>query len=454
MVRASWALCAASCLVAAATADQRLISVQGAPGRRPPPKGMAAGSAGRGHKTAEYFGFELVELDPLTGVATVSPLNGSIPCVGDSRTGKTCNGAGTASNGADADLVPATDSPTGRALLVFTVQCDCPKLIGPNDWLMAKGPPVVVALDIEKKTIRHVLTLPDTLLNFAGEMGYTGVGWDRHSKHLVVVGPHSQDGSDPFANTTLVFVSVDLEGGKVASVAHGPTSCAVGRDHDPNGCEGDSPQTALGIMDRGSASAGAWIAALVHEWEDPDGIGHESYPSHLVGMNVETAENTFNTSFGASFYQMASMGDGTIVGLGLCCDYGRFGKLGCPKECGLNPPGPIRDASMAMMSWDAANRSTPPRILETHKVADLGIALVVASGGAVDAESGRYTHLAVAASPDDAGRRGLRNGPTPIGGGGFTLLSFDANTGALELSTKLIVPKGMNVHGLFFLRYV
>ena len=280
------------------------------------------------------------------------------------------------------------------------------------------------------------------------------MGWDHHSKHLVVVGPHLQDGSDPFANTTLDFVSVDLASGKVASVAHGPTSCAVGRDHDPNGCDGDLPQTALGIMDRGNASAGAWIGAMVHEWEDANGGGHESYPSHLVGMNVETAESTFNTSFGATFYQMASMGDGTIVGLGLCCDYGRFGKLGCPKECGLNPPGPIRDASMAMMSWGAANRTTPPRILKTHKVADLGIALVVASGGAVDAESGRYTHLAVAASPDDAGRRGLRNGPTPIGGGGFTLLSFDANTGALELSTKLIVPKGMNVHGLFFLRYV
>ena len=168
MVRASWAL-GASCLVAAAAADQRLISVQGAPGRRPPPPEGSA--AGRGHDTAEYFGFELVELDPLTGVATVSPLNGSIPCVGDSRTGKTCNGAGTASNGADADLVPAADSPTGGALLVFTVQCDCPKLIGPNDWLSAHGPPVVVALDIEKKSIRHVLTLPDTLLNFNGEMG-------------------------------------------------------------------------------------------------------------------------------------------------------------------------------------------------------------------------------------------------------------------------------------------
>ena len=165
--------------------------------------------------------------------------------------------------------------------------------------------------------------------------------------------------------------------GKVASVAHGPTSCAEGRDHDPHGCDGDLPQTALGIMDRGNASAGAWIGAMVHEWEDASGKGHESYPSHLVGMNVETAENTFNTSFGASFYQMASMGDGTIVGLGLCCDYGRFGKLGCPQACGLNPPGPIRDASMAMMSWGAANRSTPPRILKTHKVADLGIALVV-----------------------------------------------------------------------------
>ena len=53
------------------------------------------------------------------------------------------------------------------------------------------------------------------------------MGWDHHSKHLVVVGPHSQDGSDPFANTTLIFVSVDLASGKVASVAHGPTSCAV-----------------------------------------------------------------------------------------------------------------------------------------------------------------------------------------------------------------------------------
>jgi hypothetical protein len=126
---------ASSSAAAAAPAGSRLVSVQSSATRK--------------------FSFDLIDLDPLTGVIAVSPLNGSVSCgTPDPHVGKECLSAGATTNGAGADIVPPTDSPTGSALVVFTVQCLCPMLIGPNDEMLAYGPPIVLALDVRAVTLR------------------------------------------------------------------------------------------------------------------------------------------------------------------------------------------------------------------------------------------------------------------------------------------------------------
>ena len=126
---------ASSSAAAAAPAGSRLVSVQSS--------------------ATWKFSFDLIDLDPLTGVIAVSPLNGSVSCgTPDPHVGKECLSAGATTNGAGADIVPPTDSPTGSALVVFTVQCLCPMLIGPNDEMLAYGPPIVLALDVRAVTLR------------------------------------------------------------------------------------------------------------------------------------------------------------------------------------------------------------------------------------------------------------------------------------------------------------
>ena len=63
-------------------------------------------------------------------------------------------------NSANADLLPAESSPTGGAALLFVVRCDCPVEFAPGDWLVAYGPPKLVALDVAKLQLTELQERP------------------------------------------------------------------------------------------------------------------------------------------------------------------------------------------------------------------------------------------------------------------------------------------------------
>lgn len=139
----SEAACSASSSSAPGPAGSRLVSVQSSSTKR--------------------FHFDLIDLDPLTGVVDVNPLNGSVSCTApDPHIGKECLRAGATTNGAGADIVPPIDSPTGSALVVFTVHCMCPVMIGPHDELIAYGPPIILALDV--RVVAVCLSSPRSLV--------------------------------------------------------------------------------------------------------------------------------------------------------------------------------------------------------------------------------------------------------------------------------------------------
>ena len=77
---------------------------------------------------------------------------------------------------------------------------------------------------------------------------------------------------------------------------------------------------------------------------------------------------------------------------------------------------------MAMLSW-GKDRSKQPTVLKLHESTDLGIEMVVATGGAVSNDiTPRYTHLATMRSPDE---KEARRTSESKGGLGYCLLNFD-----------------------------
>eukprot|EP01046_Picozoa_sp_COSAG06_P015597 COSAG06_NODE_1005_length_11116_cov_4.520468_2_plen_238_part_00 len=215
-------------------------------------------------------------------------------------------------------------------------------------------------------SVTEVGRLPDDLLNFVGISPHF-VGWDGDQKAVVVAGLHVPgNGTDPFTSSTMVFSSVDFSTGNVTRVANGTTQCATGPGV-PAGCEGDLPVTAVGVMDGQGGSK--FINLFKHS------VGHKlMFPPSLVGTTVSNASVTFNTSFGASFYQMARMPTGTIVGLGLCCDGAMYPAGECPAACGAHPPG-----SMAMLSW-AKDRYRKKSFLRHFEIMRLSLKPLLSGG--------------------------------------------------------------------------
>ena len=406
-------------------------------GIQPAGKGLLDSALDEGGEEAAGYKFELVELDPLSGAALAHPLNGTVHC------GKGCSGCDATPNSANADVIPAGSSSIfggSASLLLFTVQCICPIEIGPNNWLEAKAPPTLVAVDVAQLQLAQLQTLPAVEFNVAG-LSFSASGWNSKAKRAVVIGPHAQNGTSPFTNTTMVFASVNLGSG-LASLANGTTQCGSLQYAVP-GCEGNIPVEAVGTMD-----GGTWIGEMNFVQ------GHRmGFPGSLIGTDVATGATTINTSFAVPFYTMArSPTSDDIVGLGLCCDTSRFPSV-CPAECGTSAGTNIR--TLALLRW-GADRKQAPKIVKTFLSDVLGLQFVSAAGGALSSK-GTYTHLGYLKTSPSADWGGLapaslrhrRMQPTPTGG--QALFTFDVETGQLLQKVPL---QGDAVKDLAFLRYV
>lgn len=362
-------LCAAHASTARSTAQQRvgggdlLVGVQAA-GAAAEMEVSGGGGGISNNVSGGRYKFELVEIDALSGVAKVHAINGTVSC------GKGCHGCSAGTNSANADLIPAESSPTGGAALMFVVRCECPIMIGPNDWLVADGPPKLVVLDVAQLQLIELQTLPPDIFNFDG-FTFSASGWDEQTKRAVIVGLHAQNGTSPFSNSTMVFASVDLSSGAIKTT-NAVTQCGE-LEYAVPGCEGDVPTEAVGTMD----GDGQFIGLFDHQIS-----AHRlGFPPSLLGTDVASGKQRFNTSFGASFYTMArSLKSADIIGLGICCDESQFPKT-CPAKCGASA-GP-QTGTLALLRW-GANRTQPPEILKTFLSDTLGLRFVSAAGGALN----------------------------------------------------------------------
>jgi hypothetical protein len=267
-------------------------------------KEEATTRVGGGEDGSSRYKFELIELDPLSGGAIVHPLNGSVHC------GQGCHSCDAATNSANADVIPAGSSPTGEgASLLFTVQCECPTLIGPDNWLLQFGPPKLVVVDVAQLHLTELQTLPATTFNFVG-LAFSASGWDARSSRAVAIGMHAQNGTSPFSNSTMVFASVDL-GTNATTLVNGTSQCGF-MEYAVPGCQGHLPVEAVGTMAQGG---GTWLGIMNFA------EGHRmGYPASLVGTDVASGKITLNVSWAVPFYTMSrSPDDGDIVGLGLWC---------------------------------------------------------------------------------------------------------------------------------------
>jgi hypothetical protein len=156
--------------------------------------------------------FILWEIDYGSGVATKTRLNETVSC---SSFGKDYMGAG-GTNCAAATVLPAgVVQGMGRAL-VFLAQC-----YHVLDSKAIMTPPIVIAMDLDTRSVRKVAETPRSAFTYDGFTGYN-LAYDQPRKRLVVAGPNpsSPAGGSPWK---MAYVSIDPATGKLdADVHSGP----------------------------------------------------------------------------------------------------------------------------------------------------------------------------------------------------------------------------------------
>ena len=279
---------------------------------------------------------------------------------------------------AAAVVVPASESPSGRATLFFAFSCMCeirePKAhTVENVW----AAPTLAALDLGTLQVRKVGDTPQDTFNTEVQ-DWPAVGWVRKSEtgsdgRLLVSANHATPTTTlGRPNLTLTYLQLDPVNGSVVEQFDSFTRC--------EGCgeQGLMPEPGYGL------SAPPFFVRPF----DAISNGKSEFPGHVVAIRAATGAVAVHLRSAIDWLSWAvESKTGDIVGLGSCLCV--QGQSGCPQECVFG--------GLLFLRW-GEDLSKPPRVLSSVQITDIGGGAgyhprLVTAGGALIQSTGVFSQL-------------------------------------------------------------